>query len=336
MLKTGVLITGGTGYLGRGLVRELLKGTLADRICVFSRGEYQQALMRAEIPDPDGRLRWFIGDVRDHERLRRAMERVSLVIHAAALKRVEVGEYNPDEMVRTNVLGAMNVVNAARDAGVAKVVAVSTDKACAPLNAYGATKLTMEKLMLAANNASSSYGPRFAVVRYGNVSGSTGSVIPTWRALIKKAWAEFPNGSILDGKRVHLPDGKISGLEVKVRVTDPNCSRFWMRIEEAVELILWTAQNMEGGETVVPLLPAYRIGTLAQAMGLEMDIVGLGAGEKVDEMMVAPMESPEFRYVPPYLVRGGLAAKIPPNVGGIKLHELSVEELRELLEALPA
>jgi UDP-N-acetylglucosamine 4,6-dehydratase len=311
MLDSDILITGGTGYLGRALARALLDQTKARRICIFSRGEFAQAQMRQAIPDPDERLRWFIGDVRDGDRLRRAMQHIELVIHTAALKRVEVGEYNPDEMVRTNVVGAMNVIDAARDTRVAKVVAVSTDKACAPLNAYGATKLTMEKLMLAANNTTGPYGPKFSVVRYGNVSGSTGSVIPTWRLM------------------------KAAGL-TKVPVTDPRCSRFWMKIEEAVELILWTAANMEGGETVVPLLPAYKIGTLAEAMGMEMDIKGIGAGEKLDEAMIAPLESPEFRYCPPYLVRGGLAARVENNVGGIKLHLLDVDELRAMLEDIPA
>lgn len=308
---SGVLITGGTGYLGRALARELLASSAFERICIYSRGEYAQATMRQEIPDPAGRLRWFIGDVRDKDRLRRAMDRIHLVIHAAALKRVEVGEYNPDEMVRTNVLGAMNVIDGARESGVVQVVAVSTDKACAPLNAYGATKLTMEKLMLAANNTTGPNGPKFSVVRYGNVSGSTGSVIPTWRAM------------------------KAAGAK-RVPVSDPRCSRFWMRIEEAVELILWTAEHMEGGETVVPLLPAYQVGTLAEALGLEMDIRGIGAGEKLDEAMIAPLEAPAFRYVEPYLVRGGLAEKVENNVGGIKLHVLDVTELRTLLEEIPA
>lgn len=305
-----VLITGGTGYLGRALARALLQESDAERICIFSRGEYPQAQMRQAIHDPEGRLRWFIGDVRDQPRLRRAMQGVELVIHAAALKRVEVGEYNPREMVLTNVMGALNVIEAAQDTRVGSVVAVSTDKACAPLNAYGATKLTMEKLMLAANNTTSAERrPQFAVVRYGNVAGSTGSVIPAWRELIANGAKAVP-------------------------VTDPRCTRFFMKIEEAVELILWTAKHMAGGEIVVPLLPAYRLSTLAEALNIPMDVRGIGAGEKLDEMMIAPLESPGFRHIDPYLVSGGIAAaQIPePNIGGIKTHMLDVNELRALLE----
>lgn len=314
--EESILITGGTGYLGRALARALLYETRCPRICIYSRGEFAQATMRQAIPDPDQRLRWFIGDVRDKDRMRRAMERVGVVIHAAALKRVEVGEYNPDEMVRTNVLGAMNVIDGARDTNVGRVVAVSTDKACAPLNAYGATKLTMEKLMLAANNTTGPHGPKFSVVRYGNVAGSTGSVIPAWREVIAAQVAK--------------------GEAPRVPVTDPRCSRFFMHLEEAVELVLWTVHHMEGGETVVPLLPAYQLHTLAEALGAAMDVRGLGAGEKTDEAMIAPLESPHFRMVEPYLVRGGIAAGMAPNVGGIKLHELSVAEMRQALEGVPA
>lgn len=312
MLNTigGVLITGGTGFLGRALAKALLEQTKVQRICIYSRGEFAQAQMRQAIADPERRLRYFIGDVRDRDRLRRALERVEVVIHAAALKRVEVGEYNPDEMVRTNVQGALNLIEAVRDSGVARVVAVSTDKACEPLNAYGATKLVMEKLMLAANNTVGEHGPRFAVVRYGNVCGSTGSVIPTWRSMAAAGATRVP-------------------------VTDPRCSRYWMRIEEAVELIFWTAEHMLGGETVVPLLPAFRLETLAQAMGLEMDIRGLGPGEKVHEQMVALHESPDFRHVDPYLVRGGLAGTGKP-IERVLTHVMGVEELRARLEELPA
>lgn len=306
-----ILITGGTGYLGRALAKALLEQTTASRICLLSRGEYAQALARQEIPDPDRRLRWFVGDVRDQDRLRRAMAGCQLVLHAAALKRVEVGEYNPAEMVKTNVLGAINVIEAATDAGVHRIIAVSTDKACAPLNAYGATKLTMEKLMLAANGTAGQFGPKVSVVRYGNVAGSTGSVIPTWRALIA------------------------AGAK-KVPVSHPGCTRYWMRIEQAVELITWTANYGEGGELVVPLLPAYRLADLAQALDVEMDIRGIGAGEKLDEMMIAPVESPAFRYIDPYLIAGGIALAMPhPNVAQVRAEMLTVEQLRELLKDLP-
>lgn len=302
-----VLITGGTGFLGRGLVRALLARSHARRICVYSRGEFAQAMMRRDTPDQEQRVRWFIGDVRDERRLRRAMQGVELVIHAAALKRVEVGEYNPTEMALTNVMGAVNVIDAAQAAGVKKVVAISSDKACAPLNAYGATKLVAEKLFLAANATSGEGGTRFAVCRYGNVAGSTGSVIPTWRS------ATGP-----------------------VTLTDPTCTRFWMTLEQACELVLWTARNMKGGELVVPILPAYRLGDLAAAMGVTAVPTGLGAGEKKDEMMISEHERVGFRYAEPYLVKGGMADALAlPEIDGIKTGMLTVEQLRERLKEIP-
>lgn len=259
-----VLITGGTGFLGRGLVRELLeRGT--ERICIFSRDEAKQAAMRAQLKDTDDRLRFFVGDVRDRERLTRAMHGVDVVIHAAALKRVEVGEYQPGEIVKTNVLGTMNVIEAATDAGVRKVVALSSDKACQPVNAYGASKLMLEKLVLGANNARGATGPTFSVVRYGNVAGSTGSVIPNWRAAMEA-------GAI-------------------VTVTDVAATRFWMRLDEAVALVLDVAENCPGGRLHVPELPAYRLGDLLSAMQLypayhNIVVVGLGQGEKLHERML--------------------------------------------------
>lgn len=251
-----VLITGGTGYFGQAFVRAALdRGT--ERVCVFSRGEYQQALMRQAFSDD--RLRFFIGDVRDQERLRRAMEGIEAVVHAAALKRVEVGEYDAPEMVKTNVLGSMNVIEAATTAGVRKVVALSTDKACEPMNCYGATKLAAEKLFLAANYSRGKGGPIFAVCRYGNVAGSTGSVIPTWR----QAQA---NGRM-------------------VALTHPEATRFWMSREEAVALVMSTISTMRGGELAIPELPAYRLGDLAEAMKVNYHLVGLQPGEKLHESM---------------------------------------------------
>jgi UDP-N-acetylglucosamine 4,6-dehydratase len=262
--KIGVLITGGTGYLGHGLVRRLLEQG-CQRICIYSRGEYAQARMRAEFEN-DARLRWFIGDVRDQQRLERAMESVETVIHAAALKRIEVGAYNPDEMVKTNVLGSQNVIEAARRAGVQKVLLVSSDKAFEPVSPYGQSKALAESLFLAANDMSP-YGPRFAVTRYGNVAGSTGSVIPTWRQ-IKEKWSEA-----------------IVWPKVKVPVTDPECTRFYMTRDQAVELVLTTLRDMVGGELAIPDLPAFRLGDLAAAMDVDMDIRGLGAFEKKHEGM---------------------------------------------------
>lgn len=251
-----VLVTGGSGFFGRGFVRKALDSF--ERVCVFSRGEYQQALMREEFGQHE-RLRFFIGDVRDKERLAWAMSGCDLVVHAAALKRVEVGQFNPTEMRKTNVGGAENVVWAARQAGVAKVVALSTDKACQPANTYGLTKALAEDIFLSASRERGSAGPIFAVCRYGNVSGSTGSVIPTWR----------------NEKQAGRP----------VRLTHPEATRFWMTRDQAVELVMHTAEVMVGGELVIPTLPAYRLGDLAEAMGVDFHITGLTPGEKLNESM---------------------------------------------------
>lgn len=276
------LITGATGYLGRGLVRQLFEDG-AEQICIFSRDEVKQAWMREQIQDPEHRLHWFVGDIRDRQRLVRAMQGVELVIHAAALKRVEVGEYNPGEMVKTNVVGAMNVIEAATDAGVQKVIAVSSDKACSPRNTYGASKLMMEKLMLAANNASGANGPRFSVVRYGNVAGSTESVIPIWRRC--------------------LAEGKQAVL------TNASATRFWMTLQQAVGLVLRSAETMEGGELNIPELPAYSLADLATAMGLPRPyrLVGMGPGEKLHERMLEDgPDSSEVRRMTVDEIREGL------------------------------
>lgn len=257
---SSILITGGTGYFAQGLVRRLLALDMSERICIFSRDEYKQALMRQRFKD-DARLRFFVGDVRDRDRLTRAMLGVDTVIHAAALKRIEVGKYNPCEMVKTNVFGTMNVIDAATDARVGRVVMLSTDKACAPVSAYGHSKAMAECLILAANNMHGEHGPKFACTRYGNVAGSTGSVIPTWRRLIE------------------------AGELTRVPVSDPGVTRFWMTEDQAVTMVLDTLDTMQGGELVIPALPAYRLGDLAAAMGVEYEIVGLPAWEKKHECM---------------------------------------------------
>lgn len=251
-----VLVTGGTGFFGHGFVQAALDAGV-ERVCVFSRDEYKQALMRQEFKD--NRMRFLIGDVRDEARLERAMHGCDVVVHAAALKRVEVGEYDADEMAKTNVNGAMNVISAARKAGVSKVVALSTDKAFEPVNAYGASKLLAEKLFLAANNQP---GPAFAVTRYGNVAGSTGSVIPMWREQLRTS------------DRVLMRHG--------------GATRFWMTLEQAVSLVIETIKSMRGGELVIPDLPAYRLGDLAVAIGamrVSIPVTGLGPGEKLHEGM---------------------------------------------------
>lgn len=298
-----VLITGGTGFFGKGMVSNLLQREDISRICVFSRDEYKQALMRRQFNDD--RMRWFVGDVRDKSRLTQAMNGIDLVVHAAALKRVEVGEYNPTEMIKTNVLGSMNVIDAATHAGVKKVVALSSDKACAPLNCYGATKLTSEKLFISANNTRGADGPIFSVVRYGNVSGSTGSIIPTWQDMIA------------------------SGRK-KVPVTDIECTRFWMELEEAVQLVMWTAENMLGGELVVPNLPAYRVGDLAVAMGADIYEIGLGPGEKMHEQMISQEEAPSFTaFDDSYFIKypsgtGNCSSSLTSN----NVRRMSIEEIK--------
>ncbi len=251
-----VLITGGTGYLGRALAKELLKS--AERICIYSRGEYAQFQMRRGLNE-DSRLRWFIGDVRDRERLEHAMEGVDWVVHAAALKRIEVGAYNPCEMVKTNVWGTQNVIEACKRSGVQKALLISSDKAFEPVSPYGQTKALGESLFLSANTVYPG-GPKFSAVRYGNVWKSTGSVLPTWLEMISR------------GEKI-LP------------VTDPECTRFFMRIGEAVKLVLGTLKDMVGGEVNVPELPAYRVGDLVKALGCDSRILGLPEHEKKHESM---------------------------------------------------
>tara|TARA_R110000868_G_scaffold411755_1_gene708929 strand:- start:37092 stop:37922 length:831 start_codon:yes stop_codon:yes gene_type:complete len=249
-----ILITGGSGFFGTGFIKKLLN-TEVERICVFSRGEHRQAVMRAELGD-NPKLRWFIGDVRDRDRLRRAMSGVDVVVHAAALKRIEIGFYNPIEMVSTNIGGAINVVEASRDAGVKKVVALSTDKAWQPVSPYGQSKALAESIFRAANDG---YGPKYSICRYGNVAGSSGSIIPTWREILK--------------------------TKTTVPVTNPGCTRFWMTLPQAIKLVMDTIKTMKGGEIVIPDLPAYHVGDLAKAMGADMRVIGLPDFEKRHEGM---------------------------------------------------
>ena len=259
-----ILVTGGSGFFGRAYIRSVL-GRGVKRVCIYSRGEHAQAEFRAELDD-DPRCRWLIGDVRDKDRLRRAMEGVDLVIHAAALKRIEVGYYNPVEMIKTNIGGAVNVVEAAIEAGVKRVVALSSDKAFEPVSPYGSSKALAENLFLAANNTTSV--TRFAVCRYGNVWGSTGSVVPIWR--------------------------RAALMCTELPVTDPECTRFFMTIDEAVGLVMDTALKMPL-EVAIPELPAYRLGDLAEAFGLPMKVTGLAHWEKRHESMRAGVSSDKAR-----------------------------------------
>jgi len=272
-----ILITGGTGSLGKSLVDYLLKKTNARRIAILSRDELKQQQLRIQFKD-DSRLRWFLGDIRDLDRLKRAFHGVDYVIHAAALKQVDTGEYNPMEFIKTNVLGSQNVIDASIDAGVKRVVALSTDKASSPINLYGATKLTADKLFVAANNYSFAYGTTFSVVRYGNVMGSRGSVIPFFQ--------EFA----AQGKP--LP------------ITDFRMTRFWISIESAVKFVIDSLEMMTGGELYVPKIPSMKITDLALAVAPQAKFVEIGMrpGEKLHEEMISSDDSRrtiilESRYV---------------------------------------
>jgi UDP-N-acetylglucosamine 4,6-dehydratase len=265
-----ILITGGTGSFGQAFTEELLKWGDYERICIYSRGEHAQAAMRARF-DNDVRLRFFIGDVRDRERLARSMEECSDVVHSAALKRIEVGYYNPLEMKRTNIDGAENVIWAAQETGVEKVVALSTDKAYAPLpkNTYGTSKGSAESLFLCSNNTGNT---RFTVTRYGNVWNSAGSVYPVWRAL------------------------RASGCNT-IPVTDPDCTRFFMLMREAVAFVLDALVEMKP-DVMIPTLPAYRLGDVAAALGITermMNITGLPEYEKKHESMCEGRSSDKAR-----------------------------------------
>lgn len=256
------MITGGTGSLGSQVIEYLLRNTDVRRIAVYSRDELKQQNMR-DVFAADSRLRWFIGDVRDKERLMIALHDVDYVIHAAALKQVDTGEYNPMEFIKTNILGSQNIIDACIAAGVKKVVALSTDKASSPINLYGATKLTSDKLFIAANNYSFSYGTAFSVVRYGNVAGSRGSVIPFFLNLVQK--------------------------KEPIPITDLKMTRFWITIEQAVEFVLSSFDLMQGGELFVPKIPSVRIIDIAKTISANSKIleVGIRPGEKLHEEMIS-------------------------------------------------
>ena len=256
-----ILITGGTGSFGRAFIKRLLESDEYTRICIYSRDEYKQFQLRKELSD-NQRLRFFIGDVRDKERLTRAFQGIDVVISASALKRIEVGHYAPDEVIKTNVMGSMNVIDSAFQAKVKKVVFLSTDKAWqGGISPYGQSKAIAESLFLNANNIFGEHGPKFSVTRYGNIWRSTGSIVPVWEELIA------------------------NGVK-KVPVTDPGCTRFFMRMEEAVELVLNTINTMKGGELSIPeTLPAYSVGDLAEAMNVAMDVKGLPTWERKHEGM---------------------------------------------------
>jgi len=257
-----VLITGGTGSFGKKFTEILLKKYKPKKVIIYSRDEFKQFEMRKRFNDKC--MRYFIGDVRDKERLIRAMEGVDYVVHAAALKHVPVAEYNPMEAIKTNVLGANNVIDAAIDTGVKKVIALSTDKAVNPINLYGATKLASDKLFIAANNMKGAKDIRFSVVRYGNVMASRGSVIPLFQELANKGVKKLP-------------------------ITHPDMTRFWITLDEAVNFVLMAFETMQGGEIFVPKIPSMKITDLAKAIApnCEFDIIGIRPGEKLHESMIS-------------------------------------------------
>ena len=259
-----ILITGGTGSFGKKFVEILLAQCKPARIVVFSRDELKQYEMAKEFDAPC--MRYFLGDVRDAARLRQATEEIDVVIHAAALKQVPAAEYNPFECIKTNVLGAQNLIEACLDNNVQRVVALSTDKAAAPVNLYGATKLCSDKLFIAANNIKGKRDIRFSVVRYGNVMGSRGSVIPFF--LDKRKTGVLP-------------------------ITDPRMTRFNISLQEGVQMVMWAIENAWGGEILVPKIPSYRITDVATAVGPEcrQEFVGIRPGEKIHEEMITASDS---------------------------------------------
>ncbi|MBL9066179.1 MAG: UDP-N-acetylglucosamine 4,6-dehydratase (inverting) [Sphingopyxis sp.] len=319
-----IFLTGGTGSFGKAFVRHVVQTAKPRRLVIFSRDELKQFEMAQEFPESKYPfLRYFIGDVRDSDRVRRAMEGTDTVIHGAALKQVPAAEYNPFECIKTNVIGAQNIIEACLDAGVKRVVALSTDKAAAPVNLYGATKLCSDKLFIAANNIRGSRDVRFSVVRYGNVMGSRGSVIPFFL-----------------GRRGHgsLP------------ITDASMTRFNISLDGGVSLVMWALNHAEGGEIFVPKIPSYRVTDVATAVApaAKQEIIGIRPGEKIHEEMITASDSPNtvdlgsyFAILPPgdpdaierYCDRVG-AQLVPAGFSydsGTNEDFLSVDDIRSLI-----
>jgi UDP-N-acetylglucosamine 4,6-dehydratase len=265
-----VLITGATGSFGRRFIRTLLERSRVRRVVIYSRDEFKQYEMQQELATGTAgqSLRFFIGDVRDQTRLALAMREIDIVIHAAALKHVPAAEYNPMECIRTNINGAENVVQAALQCGVERVLALSTDKAANPINLYGASKLASDKIFVAANNLSGSVGTRFSVVRYGNVVGSRGSVIPFFRKLIDQGATDLP-------------------------ITDDRMTRFWITLQQGVDFVAASIAMMRGGEIFVPKIPSMRVADLARCMAPDLPtrVIGIRPGEKLHEVMVTEDDS---------------------------------------------
>lgn len=277
-----ILITGGTGSFGKKFLEMIFERYNPNKVIIYSRDEYKQSVLKTEYANKIdmGKIRFFIGDVRDKDRLFRAFKNVDFVIHAAAMKQVPTCEYNPMEAVKTNIHGAQNVIEAALDRNVKRVVALSTDKAVNPINLYGGTKLVSDKLFIAANAYTGYNDTRFSVVRYGNVAGSRGSVIPIWKNIIN-------NG------------GK------KLGVTDMRMTRFWITLEQGVELVFKALQESKGGETYISKIPSFHIGDLAKAMlpDCEIEEFGIREGEKLHEIMVTKDDSlTTYEYKRHYII----------------------------------
>lgn len=319
-----ILVTGGTGSFGKCFSKYILKKCNPQKIIIYSRDEFKQFNMANEFREYGDKLRYFIGDVRDLERMRRAFKGVDYVIHAAALKQVPSCEYNPNEAIKTNIHGAMNVIEAALDSGVKRVVALSTDKAVNPVNLYGGTKLVSDKLFIAANSYVGASDLCFSVVRYGNVAGSRGSVIPFFNKIIRDGGQELP-------------------------ITDYQMTRFWISLPEGVELVLKALKEARGGETFISKIPSFKITDLAQAMlpGCKMPEIGIREGEKLHEIMITPEDAPmtyeyEKHYIIyPQMVFNDRMKQIPSGKkvlgnfyysSGTNQEWLSIEQIRERLE----
>ena len=275
-----ILITGGTGSFGHHFVDYVLTHYQPKKIIIYSRDEFKQFNMQNAYKEHEKVLRFFIGDVRDKERLTRALNGVDYVIHAAALKQVPACEYNPIEAIKTNINGACNLIDACLDIGVKKVIALSTDKSVSPINLYGSTKMVSDKLFAAANAYSGEDGTKFAVVRYGNVAGSRGSVIPFFQNIIDNGGKSFP-------------------------ITDYRMTRFWISLEEGVKLVIKALEEAHGGETFISKIPSFKITDLAQAMlpDCEMREVGIREGEKLHEVMIPAEDSMRtYEYEKNYII----------------------------------
>lgn len=322
-----ILITGGTGSFGKKFTETVLREyPNVKKIIIYSRDEFKQFMMSnmQEFKPFENKLRFFIGDVRDKERMMRAFEGVDIVVHAAALKQVPACEYNPFEAVKTNIHGAQNIIDCAIDKGVKKVVALSTDKACAPINLYGATKLCSDKLFIAGNAYCGGKDTRFAVVRYGNVAGSRGSVIPFFQKLVDEGAKELP-------------------------ITDMRMTRFWLKLEQAVEMVLEAIEHMQGGELYVKKIPSMRMPQLAEAIAPHLAVkeVGIRPGEKIHEQMITKEDAPntiefkDFYIILPQMQFSGIAynyQNAKPVSPDFEYHSgnndrwLTVEEMKTLIK----